>query len=133
MKMAKGYKYKNEIVADVFHEKKETKKRIWRNWYEKMSEGNKQKLKKHEKIYCKARQMFLYKISFRCIKQKRWVTNFLFGNIMIDKHKFPYPKNPTLIDNVGIDRIRFCLVKRVTNTLLVAKMEIMVIKLRHCW
>lgn len=51
---------------------------------------------------------------------------------MIDKHKFPYPKNPTFIDDVGIDKIRFFLVKRVTNTLLVTKMEIMVIKLRHC-
>ena len=104
------------------------------NWYEKISEENKQKLKKHEKMYRKARQMFLYKISFWCIKQKRWVTNFLFGNIMIDKHKFPYPKNPTLIDDAGIDKIRSFLVKRVTtNTLLVTKMEIMVIKLRHCW
>ena len=52
---------------------------------------------------------------------------------MIDKHKFPYPKNPTLIDDAGIDKIRSFLVKRVTtNTLLVTKMEIMVIKLRHC-
>ena len=97
-----------------------------------MSEEDKQKLKEHEKMYRKTRQIFLYKISFRRIKQKRGITNFLFGNIVIDKHKFPYPKNPTLIDDVGIDKIRFFLVKRVTNTLLVTKMEIMVIKLRHC-
>ena len=97
-----------------------------------MSEEDKQKLKEHEKMYRKTRKMFLYKISFRRIKQKRGITNFLFGNIVIDKHKFPYPKNPTLIDDVDIDEIRFVLVKRVLNTLLFTKMEIMIITLSHC-
>ena len=98
-----------------------------------MSEEDKQKLKELDKMYRKARQMFLYKISFRCIKQKTWMTNILFGNIVIRKHKFPYPKNQTLIDDVDIDKIRSVLVKRVTNTLLVTKMEIMILKLIHCW
>ena len=57
----------------------------------------------------------------------------IFNDIVIDKRKFHYSKNPIFIDNVDIDKIliskRFLLVKRVKNALLVTKI---MSKWRYC-
>ena len=49
----------------------------------------------------------------------------IFNDIVIDKHKSHYSKNPIFIDDVDIYKIliskSFLLVKRVRNTLLVTK------------
>ena len=57
----------------------------------------------------------------------------IFNDIVIDKYKFHYSKNPIFIDDVDIYKIliskRFLLVKRVRNTLLVTKI---MNKWRYC-